>query len=145
MARCVLGERGGIFGLVRLLEEFGEAVEYDLIALGLRRDWLGTERLSWRDLLVIVKGSPRTSALARAQHGEAALWGIAEYLLANAVDALHDANWQRAGKKSAKKPKRIPRPGRKDTQKIGKDALPISELEAWISEAEAALEDVEEV
>ena len=66
MAGGVRGGRGGIGGLLRLLREHGEAVEYDLIALGLRLDDLGTERLSWRDLLVIARQSPPGSALNRA-------------------------------------------------------------------------------
>jgi hypothetical protein len=36
--------------------------------LGLRLDWLGTVRLSWRDLWVIVQQSPRTSALFKARN-----------------------------------------------------------------------------
>lgn len=37
-----------------------------MIKLGLRLDWLGTPALSWRDLKVIVKHSPRDSALVQA-------------------------------------------------------------------------------
>lgn len=57
---------GGIAGLVRLIRDHGEAVEYDLITIGLRLDWLGTEALSWRDLWVIVRQAPRDSAIRRA-------------------------------------------------------------------------------
>ncbi len=55
---------------------------------------------------------PRESAtmLAVAPKQEAELWGVSEYLLAQAVDLLAGANWQRAGKKSAPRPKPIPRP-----------------------------------
>lgn len=38
--------------------------------MGLRLDWLGTEALSWRDLLVITQQSPATSALTRARYPE---------------------------------------------------------------------------
>lgn len=34
--------------------------------MGLRLDWLPSERLSWRDLLVVVHQSPRGSAIRRA-------------------------------------------------------------------------------
>lgn len=55
---------------------------------------------------------PRDSAtmLAVAPKQEAELWGVAEYLLAQTVDLLAGANWQRAGRKSAPKPKPIARP-----------------------------------
>lgn len=43
-------------------------------------------------------------------NGEAALWGVTDYLLAAAVDALNAANWQRAGDKKAHRPKPLPRP-----------------------------------
>jgi len=57
-----------MIGLLDLIEEHGEAVEYDLIDAGLRLRWLGTEALSWRDLLVRVRLSPKGSALYRAIH-----------------------------------------------------------------------------
>lgn len=68
MGRGVRRHLGGIGGLLRLLREHGEAVEYDLITLGLRLDCLGSEALTWRDLLVIVRQSSgrRESALHRA-------------------------------------------------------------------------------
>ncbi|MGV3564224.1 MAG: hypothetical protein ACO1ON_13180 [Nocardioides sp.] len=131
--------RGGIAGLLTLLDEHQEAIEYDLLTVGLRLDWLGTERLSWRDLLVIIRQSPRTSAYARAIHGDEALWGLSDHLLAEVVDALAWANWQRAGQRYAPKPKPIPRPGRKGkTQRVGSEPLPIAELDTWIATAEAA-------
>lgn len=46
----------------------------------------------------------------RAIH-EAAAWGPTEYLLAAAVDALRDANWQRSGDKKLQRPDPLPRPG----------------------------------
>jgi hypothetical protein len=105
----------------------------------LRLDWLGTRRLSWRDLLVIVKQAPRESSLARAMHGEDALWGLTDHLVAAAVDELAVANWQRQGKKGAPRPKPLPRPGKQSkTQRIGAEPLPIADLEAWIAAAEAA-------
>lgn len=44
-------------------------------------------------------------------HGDDARWGLAEQLLATAVDVLQMANWQRGGDKKARRPKPIPRPG----------------------------------
>lgn len=106
--RC---RRGGIRGLCRLLGEHGEALEYDLITLGVRRDCLGTEHLTWRDLYVIVKHLPDTSALRREVLGDGAVWDVKAHLLAGIVDLLAAANWQRGGDEHAKKPERIERPG----------------------------------
>lgn len=66
MAGGVWHHGGGIAGLARLLSEHGEAIEYDLIRLGLRLDWLGTQCFSWRDLWVIVRQCGPDTALWRA-------------------------------------------------------------------------------
>lgn len=121
MAGGFAGGSGGIFGLCRLLREHGEAVEYDLIALGLRLEWLGTDALSWRDLLVIVKQSPRGSALSRAVNGEDDFWGLPEHLLAGIFDLLASANWQRGGDEKAKRPDPFPRPGVGRRRALGMD------------------------
>ncbi|HLS46084.1 MAG TPA: hypothetical protein VK045_11675 [Ornithinicoccus sp.] len=136
MAEGLGCDGGGIEGLLRLLDEYGEAVEYDLITLGLRLDDLGTERLNWRDLWVIVNNLPRTSALVRAVAGEDAQWGLLEQLVARAADSLEVANWQRQGKAHAPRPKPIPRPGAKsETKTFGKDPIPIKDFDAWWSGA----------
>lgn len=103
--------RGGIRGLSRLLGEYGEALEFDLIGLGLRRDWLGTDELTWRDLYVIVKHLPESSAIRREALGDQAAWDVKAHLLAGVFDLLAVANWQRGGDENAKKPERLPRPG----------------------------------
>ncbi len=113
MAGSVRSEAGGIAGLVRLLSEHGEAVEFDLIRLGLRLDWLGSEALSWRDLLVIVRQSGPESALWRVENGHSPLFDAElarsmEYSLrwlvwAKSKDAQRNANrpepWQFAWEK----------------------------------------------
>lgn len=131
---CGVGCRpGGILGLLRLLTEHGEAVEYDLITLGLRLDWLGTRRLSWRDLLVLVRQSPATSALTRAVVGpEVAAWNagvVTADLLAVVVDALQIANWQRAGKKAGPRPKPLKRPSQQG-KRIRGTAMSLDDLDA---------------
>lgn len=103
--------RGGILGLSRLLKEHGEAVEYELIRLGLRLSWLGSEALTWRDLYVIVKQSPTDSAIHRSFAGPDHVWGLQEHLLAAVFDVLAVANWQRGGDENGKKPERLERPG----------------------------------
>lgn len=132
MVGRVGSDTGGIQGLVELLDEHGEAVEYDLIALGLRLRDLGTERLTWRDLFVIVRQSPRTTALNRERLGEAADWSLTEHLLAGVFDLLAGANWQRSGDKHAPRPKPIARPGSKsEGTSLGSGAIPASEFDAW--------------
>ncbi|MDO8308561.1 MAG: hypothetical protein Q7V58_09450 [Actinomycetota bacterium] len=126
------GHPGGIQGLLNLLDEHQEAIEYDLIVLGLRLAWLGSPRLTWRDLAVIIRHSPRTSALAGAVNGDETAWSITDHLLAGVTDLLALANWQRSGKKSAPRPKPLPRPGKKAWGKrIGKDPIPIRDFNSW--------------
>jgi hypothetical protein len=86
-------------------------LQYDLIALGLRLRWLGTDRLTWSDLLAVVRQSRRGTALFRAVAGDEGEWDVKAHLLAGVFDLLAAANWQRGGDESAKKPERLPRPG----------------------------------
>ena len=140
MAGGVEHQPGGILGLLRLLTEHEEAVEYDLIGLGLRLEDAGTRRLSWRDLWVIVRQAPRTSALARSIHGQRVAWSQDTYLLADIFDVLQAANWQRGGGKGPK-PKPFPRPSRDDDKTVtrfGSKPLPIDELDAWFKAREVA-------
>ena len=87
-----------------------------MLGLGLDIRRLGTSDLTYRRLLVIIAHLPRTSALFRAQHGEAADWSQTDYLLAGLFDAIEWGNWQRAGCPRGKRPKPTPRPA---TEKSG--------------------------
>lgn len=94
-----LGDRSpGIFGLLRLLEEHGEAIEFDI-----PRYWPGRtlgdlpHALSWRELRTFVRHLPRESAYARSMHGELVEWGVTEHLQATAIN---DARVFNSGKKS---------------------------------------------
>ena len=61
---------------------------------------------------MLIEHLPKDSALVRSQLGfERAVWVLVPMLLAFIGDRLAEGNWQRQGKKSAKKPKPIPRPG----------------------------------
>lgn len=132
MAGWVERGPGGILGLLTLIDDHREAVEFDLLMAGLRLVDLGGS-LSWWHLLVLVRrwsNQPGT-ALSEAQHGHR-LWTVGEQLLAMAVDALHEGNWQRAGKKHAPKPKPVERPWqKKQVRRLGSGAIPIGEFDAW--------------
>jgi len=99
---------------------------------GLTLESLGTEAFTWYDLSAFVKHvqAETASALARELHGPA--WTIEAQLMAIAADHLAMANWQRAGRRSAQKPKRIPRPWEKPKATVlGKGAIPISQFADW--------------
>lgn len=107
----------GIVGLLDLVAEYGEAIEADLFRFyGLDLADLGTHRLSFRRLDVLLRQLPRESGLHGALFGEPSKWNDSDYLLALLVDATHIHNWQYAtvhrGKgKKPKAPKPVPRPG----------------------------------
>lgn len=137
MARRLRGDLGGIAGLRRLIADHKEALEYDLIALGLRFDWLGTEALSWRDLLVIVRQSPQSSALSRSLHGTDAMWDLHAHLLAANADSAALAVWMQStdAQKGRNRPERIPRPGvepPREVSQVGSGALSIEEMDEWL-------------
>lgn len=135
MARGKPNFRGGIAGLALILKDHGEAVEFDLLSMGLRLDDLGTDRLTWRDLYVVIHRAGPRSALMREVQPELSAWAsglVLADLLAHAVDLLAGGNWQRAGKKTAPKPKPIPRPGRKaESTKYGSDPIPVKDFDDW--------------
>lgn len=120
---------GGRLGLLTLLHEHREAVEYECIRLGLRLRWLGTERLTWRDLGVLVKFVPPDSPLARAIEPARSAWGLQEQLLAGIFDVLRFANWSGKGDK----PKPLPRPGVEDqtTKKLGSGSMTFEQAREW--------------
>lgn len=128
------GDAGGIRSLRQLLDEFPEAVEYDLIALGLRLRDLGTERLTWRDLKVIVtRMPPHKSALQMEKSPHDSPWGLREHLLAELVDVQHLALWAKTkdGSKNRNRPKPIERPGRRP-ERFGKKPLELERMKDWL-------------
>lgn len=128
MAGRIGGRLGGILGLCILIEDHQEAIEYDLICRGLRLPQLGSRKLSWRDLLIIVRFSGPDTALFRSKHGEQ--WSITDQLLAAVANALHGANWQRGGGKGTR-PKPIIPPSEKVSQTFGRDPIPIRHFDEW--------------
>lgn len=91
-------------------------IEADLLRwyrLDLQRD-LGTPRLTWRRLRVLLGQLPRESGLVQRTGGDAVRWGAQEHLLASVVDELRIIDWHYVSSHSRKRvpsPPMIPRPG----------------------------------
>lgn len=132
MERGIEHRPGGIFSLCRLIERFGEAIEYDLAMTGRSLDDLG-HTFSWRELWVLIMRWQKTPGFATCDAVQGREhWDITAQLLANVYDVLEHANWQRIGKRSAPKPKRLPRPWEKSkARKLGSDPIPVSKFNDW--------------
>lgn len=96
-----------------------------------------SEDLTWRDLWVIVRNLPQSSALHKSIHGlEESLWTISDYLLAQIADTQAWLAWTKTkdGEKGRNQPRPIPRPGVEDESKkrIGSGTLPASEMIEWL-------------
>ncbi|HEY5201190.1 MAG TPA: DUF5361 domain-containing protein [Acidothermaceae bacterium] len=113
------GRRGEIVDLVRILDEYGDAVEADFCHTYPQYDLLDLYRgkLSVRRCWLLITQLPGDSALARAAHPDAADWSLTNHLLAATVDVLQLANWQRSSDAKIPRPARIPRPGVPDGAK----------------------------
>lgn len=112
--------------------EHREAIEYDLIALGLRLRDVGTPGFSWGDLFAVIRQAPRTSALFRAMNPDHD-WDLAALLIAEVADAVRVANWQRGSGKRKDYPKPIPRPGiEPESTTYGKGAIPLDDMAEWL-------------
>lgn len=132
-----LGARpGGIFGLqleVLSVPERARALRVDLLRAGRSLDDLGSEALSWTDLaaFVAVTQTEHNSALGEIVRGHK-MWSIEAQLMAVVADSVAIANWQRAGRKTAPKPKPIPRPWEKPkSQSFGKDPVKVRDFNTW--------------
>lgn len=124
MAGSVGGGPGGILGLAQLINEHATALEADLIGLGLRLRWLGTERLTWRDLWVIVQTARPDSALAADLYPSAQV-SLTDRLLLLVEHRLRLLSWQWSDGKGAP-PEMISLPG---------DTTPVSGGSSWRPEA----------
>lgn len=136
MAGSVRGGPGGIQGLCRLLTEHGEAVEYDLLRLGLRLEWLGTKRLTWRDLLVIIRQAPFDSAVTKATAGMSAEFGVTDRLLMLVELRIRQLMWGMSDRKTAE-PTILAIPGEEQPQSesgnrfVG-DPMTIEQMNAYL-------------
>lgn len=106
-----------------------EALEADLLAAGFAlADY--PDRLSLRAIRNFLVWSRDGSAAYRQANGERAGWHHVEELLARILEVLMAANWQRAGDKTAPRPKPLPRPGerREGDRHFGDEPVTIAEF-----------------
>lgn len=126
---------GGIAWLAEVIDDHRSAVEFDLIKLGLRLRHLGTDLLTWRDLLVIVQNTFTDTALFRAMNPDTWQWKLSDYLLAVIADATITGNWMQSkdGQRNRNRPKPIPRPGVDTGEKTyGAGAVDLDEMRDWL-------------
>lgn len=130
---------GGINGLLTLHREHSEAVERDLIALGLRWRDVGSSRLSWRDLAAIIRAAQPGSAIFHVLSPESAGWSQTDYILADLYDAVNRGAYYSAlaaGVKRPKRPKPYPRPGLtpkdRDVRTFRTEPMPIDQMRQWL-------------
>lgn len=83
--------------------------------MGLRLRWVGdgTDRLSWRDLIVLTRHPKTDSSLSEQVTGGESQWGLQEHLQASLFDAVQAIIWQNSGGKGPR-PKPLPRPGQSE-------------------------------
>jgi len=131
VGRRIRRVRGGIGGLASLLREHGEAIEYDLIRCGLRLSWLGTEALSWRDLLVLVRQCGPDTAFWRADP-QRAVQTVEVDLLRSIQHATRLLVWQNtkdgAAGRNQPEPFRFPWESVRD--EYAGDVMPLDELKS---------------
>lgn len=110
--------------LAVVLRHYSGPIEADLdrvYGIDLLDFWRG--RISLRALSVRVRYLPRESALWQATASDLS-WPDGNYLLAVIANALHGANWQRAGGKGSQpKPVTLPADARKSSQAADRNAV----------------------
>lgn len=124
--------------LTKFIDEHGEALTYDLMTRTCYTlDDIGGA-LSWRSLYSFIKFLGTDSALAR-DLDKSTGWETTiktNAILADIYDLLQviNSNLVGIGGGKPKKPKPYPRPGRDEDKKrkIGKDAVPVTDLREWI-------------
>lgn len=131
------GHAGKIIGLLDFVDKYRQALEYDLIKLGLRLRNLGTAALTWEDLGAVVFGLQLdpTTALAKTIHGPELLqWDAHAQLMAGVFDQIGITNYlirrTMGGDEKAEPPEQLPRPGVKPkTVQWGGQSRTIEEMD----------------
>lgn len=131
------GDSGKILGLLDFIDAHRQALEFDLIRLGLRLRRLATEELTWADLDAIVYGlqlDPGTAVAKDLNGRELLQWDAHAQLMAGVFDQLGITNYllrrTLGGDDKAEPPEQLPRPGVKPkTVQWGGHARTIEEMD----------------
>ena len=103
-------QTGGIFGLASYIAAHHDTIEADFCRyFGVDLLDLYRGRLSLRKIGVLLRALPGDSATAIAVHGEAALWTVTNYQLADVVDAAALTCWAVVAANSKRTPRVPPR------------------------------------
>lgn len=131
-------QSGGIEGVLQELDAYEDAIRADLLRIGYSLDDV-PEKLDWRDLLALLRSSPRDSAYVRAKVGTDIQWGLLEELVATVFDEVRRLSWALTAPKGTPAPKPLDRPStRRHEQTIGAgESWTPESLDAWILEMEA--------
>lgn len=135
MDRGVRRDAGGIAGLVGVLRDHREAIEYDLLRIGLRLDHLGTRRLTWRDLLVMVRKAQPESALYKSMNPQ---WQRTHELsmLQSMEFTLRWLQWAKTSDghngRNVPEPSYLPWDDRPDDGSIRGDVMDVDEAADWL-------------
>lgn len=128
--------------LAWLLREHREAVELELIRYGERLRWMGTPRLSWRDVWVVCTNAAPKTPLAVALNPKMA-WDVQDYLLAEIADSQRWLVWAKTtdAQKKRNMPKPIPRPGVSESNGRVTDvrAMDVDALKAFLARPRVAV------
>ncbi len=114
----------------------------ELIRHGERLRWMGSTRLSWRDVWVICTSAEPKSRLAVALNPRMA-WDVSDYLLATIADAQRWLVWAKTkdAQKKRNQPKPIPRPG--ETEAEGRtsevQSMDVDQMKAFLSRRRVAV------
>lgn len=126
---------GGIAALAALVADHEGAIRFDLLCLGLRLDWLGTELLSWVDFAAVVRFLPLSSALVGELNGSPRGVTTEMVLLQEVVNSSRRVEWYLAAQGSKRKPKKpemvdLLRPKKKTrtTWRHRPDAMTVEEM-----------------
>jgi len=105
------------------------ALEADLLRAGYTLDDY-PDRLSLRAIASAWEYAVPGSAVYRFEKGPKAEWSYTQEILAGILFVLQAANWQRAGNKTAPKPKPMTRPGElpECTKRITGEPMSIAEF-----------------
>lgn len=148
MERSVERRPGGIISLANLIEEHGQALNYDLLTrVGVSLYSIPNSFMSWADLRDFVQHLDAGAALVSEVDPESAGWQGTEkvpMLLAHIADLLAGLSYGytlshlKKGAKRPDAPTPIPRPGvsapKTREQHWGSDAIPISKFNDWWDE-----------